>query len=270
MYYIVIAMCLSVFIGGCSKDKEPQSTQASCDEVVIQETNTSKTDYLYFMTEVLPPYNYMEDGKLTGFGVEIVHLIWQEMNIEPKKIEVLPWVQALNYIETKPNAALFTTVWTKERAAKFKFVFPFTMVGQIVLLARKDGNIKLTELTDIQKREYMVGALVDDISEKKLLKNNVPVENIEYGRDFVLLFKMLETNRIDLISIGTNPLNSTLIKAGLSMDDYEIVHEFEPTKDGIMFNSKVPDSIIASYQQALDKVRQTKEYLELLKKYDIK
>ncbi len=267
MYYIVIAMCLTIFIGGCGK--EPQKAQAS-NEVVIQETNTSKTDELYFMTEIYPPYNYVEDGKLTGFAVEIMHLIWQEIGVEPYDIEVLPWARAMHYLERKPTAALFTAGWTQERAAKFKYVVSFRVESSFILLARKNRNIELNTLTDIQRREYMVGALIDDITEKKLLKYNVPIENIQRGVDYIPLLKMLEVNRIDLISIGDVTYKTALINAGLNINDYEIVFEFEPNKNGIMFNSRVPDSVIDCYQQALDEVRQTKEYAELLKKYDNK
>ncbi len=45
------------------------------------------------MTEELPPFNYTESGKVTGFSSEIVLEISERVG-HPKAIQVMPWARA--------------------------------------------------------------------------------------------------------------------------------------------------------------------------------
>ncbi|MBT6094183.1 MAG: transporter substrate-binding domain-containing protein [Rhodospirillaceae bacterium] len=47
------------------------------------------------ITEDYRPFSYLEDGKLEGFGVEIVKLIQDRLN-DDAAIKVYPWARGYN------------------------------------------------------------------------------------------------------------------------------------------------------------------------------
>ena len=49
------------------------------------------------MTEEYPPFNFMEEGKLTGLSTEVVQQLAKKIG-HPEKIEMLPWARAYGLI----------------------------------------------------------------------------------------------------------------------------------------------------------------------------
>ena len=71
------------------------------------------------MTEELPPFNYTENGKVTGFSSEIVLEICERVG-HAKTIEVLPWARAYKSISNEDNKVLFSTTRTSKREELFR------------------------------------------------------------------------------------------------------------------------------------------------------
>ncbi len=49
------------------------------------------------MTEEYPPFNYTEDGKLTGLSSEVMAELIKRIG-HPNNIKVLPWARAYNLV----------------------------------------------------------------------------------------------------------------------------------------------------------------------------
>ena len=86
-------------------------------------------------TEDLPPYNFVNKGRLTGFSVDLVREIMQRVGtIAP--IQVVPWSRGYQKAMEEPNVALFSTVRSTQRETQFKWVGPLPPVKTYCMPAR--------------------------------------------------------------------------------------------------------------------------------------
>lgn len=75
------------------------------------------------VTEDYPPYNYEENGKVTGLSTEIVKATLDEAEIK-YSIKTYPWSRAIEMAENGENVLIFTITRNKERERNFKWVGP--------------------------------------------------------------------------------------------------------------------------------------------------
>lgn len=70
-----------------------------------------------FITETLPPYNYIENGTLIGTSVDILLRSLSAVNVHKKStdIKVYPWARAYKILITTPNTCTLSTVKSPER-----------------------------------------------------------------------------------------------------------------------------------------------------------
>jgi len=94
---------------------------------------------LNLVTEIFPPFQFEENGKLKGVSVDIVKAIQQKIN-DNSKIKVYPWNRAYKLTLKKPNYALFSTLRTKERENKFKWIGPLATM-KLVFFKNKNSDI---------------------------------------------------------------------------------------------------------------------------------
>ena len=78
---------------------------------------------IHAYTEDVPPLNYVDKGKISGYSTEVLRLAAQEAGLS-LSIEAQPWLRAYAAVQKSPNALLFTVVRTPEREAQFQWVGP--------------------------------------------------------------------------------------------------------------------------------------------------
>ena len=110
---------------------------------------------LAILTEDLPPYNYMENGTLTGATTHVVQEITRRLGISPD-IQVLPWARGYQRLRSEPNVVLFTTAHTKERDPQFHWVGPL-YVSRLEFYARKGTLRRLDSLDEARQALGKVG-----------------------------------------------------------------------------------------------------------------
>ena len=65
-------------------------------------------------TEEIPPWNYTQDQKLTGFSVEIVREMLRDLKIEDN-ITVVPWARGYRATLAGGRSVLFSIARTEHR-----------------------------------------------------------------------------------------------------------------------------------------------------------
>ena len=62
-----------------------------------------------FMTEDYPPFNYFYDGKVSGFGVDIIVQVFNELKVDKneKNIRILPWARGYRNVQKMDIGMLF-------------------------------------------------------------------------------------------------------------------------------------------------------------------
>lgn len=112
---------------------------------------TEKT--LPIATDIFPPFEIQQDGKLTGVDKETVEQVLQRMGYIPD-IQVIPWIMAKEYAKDGEVAGLFSLSKTPEQEQFYFYSDPLSTV-QDFFFKRKEDNISWQTLDDL--KNYRVG-----------------------------------------------------------------------------------------------------------------
>jgi len=211
----------------------------------------SATNKILFMTEIYPPANYIENGELKGASVEVLKLIWKEMNVKEQEIAVMPWARAYENVLNHKNYALFSMSRSKSREKLFKWVGPI-FVSTHVLVGLARNPLEINNIDDAKK--YRIGALINDISETALLDLGFPRENIESLTDISANIQKLMNGRLDLLCQSEESYHDLAEKFGYKLSDFKVYAVVNEMPNYYAFNINTPDEIIEKYQNALNKI----------------
>ena len=156
-------------------------------------SGTAPAQEMRVLTEVSPPYNYIQDDRITGSSTEIVREILRRHQ-EPDNIQVLPWARGYKLLQTRPHVALFSTTRTPEREDQFHWIGPLFKV-HFGFYARRDSGLQLDSLEDAKQ----VGAIAtykDDVKEQLLIR--MGFTNLDSSKSPANNLKKLINGRVDL------------------------------------------------------------------------
>ena len=227
---------------------------------------------LTYITEQFPPYNYQEDGKLQGVSVDLLEKAWERMgvNLNRSVIQFLPWKEGYQKTLDKTNMVLFSTARLPQREQLFKWAGPIGPIRN-VLLAKRDKIISITAPEDLEK--YRIGAINDDSAVQMLLDKGVKKEDLVLETTSSPIIEMLQNGSIDAWAYGDVAGIWLIQETGANSSDYKVAYEFGQTDYYYAFNKETPDSLVQSFQQALDNVKnntdedEISDYERILSKY---
>ncbi len=121
---------------------------------------------LTIYTEEFPPFNFSQEGKISGVSTEVVQRVLSDAGFKAKFVS-LPWEQAYGQVQQKENALIYSISRRPNRENLFKWVGILTPTTYSVfgLASRKD--IRVNKLEDLKK--YRIGVVKDDAREQYLL-----------------------------------------------------------------------------------------------------
>jgi diguanylate cyclase (GGDEF)-like protein/PAS domain S-box-containing protein len=212
-------------------------------------------------TEEYPPYNYTENGKITGISTEIVREILHRIQ-HPDSIEVSPWSKAYRLIREEDYNALYSTTRAPFRENLFKWVGPL-VPNNTVLFARTSDNISINSIDDA-RAVGQIGVYKDDYGE--LLLKQKGFTNLRAAPDNITNLKKLVDGEIDLWIINELTGNQMAREEGLAK---QIKKVFDVKKEFmyIAFSKSTPDDTIAKWQQALDEIKADGTYAQIFSKW---
>lgn len=217
------------------------------------DTATSAKDLTY-ITEQYPPYNYQEDGRLQGISVDLLEKVWERMgiNLNRSVIQLLPWTEGYERTLKENNTVLFTTFRIPEREPLFKWAGPIA-TGRDALLARSDRNITIATPEDLKK--YRIGGIVDDIAVQRLLNNGLKKEDLVLEVTSAPIIEMLKNGTIDAWAYNDLAGIWMLQQSGANASDYKVAYVLAQGDGYYAFNRETPDSIVQSFQEAIDDIK---------------
>lgn len=214
------------------------------------------------LTEELPPFNYTENGKVTGFSSEIVLELCDRIG-HPRVIKVVPWARGYRSILEEENYVLFSMTRTPQRETLFKWVGPI-YEPTIVFFAKAGSTLAIHSMDDA-KKVGKIGTYLKD-AEETLLKEAGFENLVSVGDDFLNPRKLIR-GRIDLWITGDLEGVYKARKAKVDPDDIEIVYTIKKKQYYIAFSKNTPDTEVRKWQAALDAMREDGSYERLLAKY---
>lgn len=233
--------------------------------IVLVAPFPADADCLYdldFISEEFKPYNYSEDGEAKGLAVELLRLIWKRMGVEERPIAFLPWTRAYSMAQEETSIVLFSVLRNKEREHLFKWAGPIA-TSTTVFITRSDNPVELTAIEDAANLK--IGVVRNYASEIILAKYTGltihPMKSVQ------ACVKMLESGRVDLISLEKQTFNRAVVSLGLPADSFKVVLPIHVDRSFFAFSKDVPDETVECFQKALDSARKTPEFKNLYNYY---
>ena len=231
--------------------------------VQLMKAEESSHQTFKIMTEEYPPYNFAENGKITGASTEIVQELLKRVG-HRDNIKLHSWSLAYKLIQEKAGHILFSTTKTRDREKLFKWVGPL-LPQKLVFFARKGSNYSFSTVTEA-KKVGRIGVYRDDVGD--LLLKEKGFKNLDRVIDNQLNPKKLVAKRIDLWLVGELVGNHLAVKAGLA-DKIEKVFDVLTRPLYIAFSKDTPDSVIEKWQKNLDEMKADGTYKRILEKWSV-
>ncbi|WP_261058674.1 amino acid ABC transporter substrate-binding protein [Streptococcus mitis] len=123
---LVVAGVLAACSGGAKKEEA-----ASKKEIIVATNATPK------------PFNYEENGELTGYEIEVVRAIFKDSDKYDVKFEKTEWSGVFAGLDAdRYNMAVSNISYTKERAEKYLYAAPTAKNPNVLVVKKDDPSIK--------------------------------------------------------------------------------------------------------------------------------
>ncbi|MES9961061.1 MAG: transporter substrate-binding domain-containing protein [Sedimenticola sp.] len=225
-----------------------------------------------FLTHSLQQQAYRDDhGELKGlphagkraFNLELVREMMRMVGHGGGIAEV-PLARGLKMVETMPDQALFNLSRTPARESLFKWVGPL-QVETDYLYEMKNSPSGVTSL-DEAKRVDHICVLNGGVHHETLKKKGFG--NLIAKNSYVNCFVLLKKGRINLTPSASSTVNRKLKQAGIDPGEIRQTPVVVMESGGyIAFSRSVADEVIARWQAAFDRMKQSGKYEELRKLY---
>ena len=203
--------------------------------------NTIKAQSYIAYSENMPPYNFVDSGKVSGFSTNILKQITKNSSINIKKIEILPWKRAYEMVQKTDNTILYSTGRSKERENLFSWVGPIDSI-RVGVVAKKSTNIKIEKIEELNR--YKIGTITSSFVEQKLIKNGLKQENIDSFISMESQIKKLISGRVDSVAFSIPAICYFLVEMGEDLSDYEEIYLLGEAKLYFAFNKNSDSKII--------------------------
>lgn len=236
------------------KIKESDASDSKDSKSALKDQRASAKELTY-ITEQFPPYNFEKDGKLQGIGVDLLEMAWERMgesSLNRSVIVLLPWADGYRRALNEENTVIFSTARLPHREQLFKWAGPIGPIRN-VLLAKKDKNISITAPEDLKK--YRIMAVEDDSAVQMVLDRGAKLDDLILEKTSRQAIEMLQNESVDAWAYGDTAGLWLIQESGLNAGDYRVAYVLGETDYYYAFNKGIPDSLVRSFQQALDQIK---------------
>lgn len=222
------------------------------------------------VTEEMPPFNYTENGEVTGFSTEIVKEVFRRADIHAD-FRVYPWKRAYEIALRQPDTLIYSIGRNPDRENRFKWVGVIAPVNiYFYKLAHRD-DIAVETVADAGK--YRIGAVRDDYTTQYLERQGLS-DALDISNSYVLNVRMLLGGRVDLICVDELTLADHIRREAAggrkaSMDGVEKTLFIEDLSTGMYmaFSLGTPDATVERCRTALAEMKADGTYDRIMGRY---
>ena len=103
------------------------------------------------ITEIIEPFQMMDNERLTGSNVEYLRGIYRKAKIPFPDIEVYPWVRGYDIVKNTPNTMLFAMVRTQWREPDFIWVGHMATTRYYLYKLKGNDKVRVANIQDVRK-----------------------------------------------------------------------------------------------------------------------
>lgn len=215
-----------------------------------------------FITEEYKPFNYSEDGHITGLAPDLLREICSGLDI-PFEVTLMPWEDAYTSAQNTPNAVLFSTSLNAERKSLFKWAGPYASL-EWNFYSDAGNHLSLRSLEDA-KQVGAIGVIRDYTMEQYLTEHGFT--NLVYCENNKDAFEKLLQGDIDLFPSEEISAEAALTEIGQSI--YHVNASLPIHTELLYFaiNPAVPDDVVDDIQREINRLKDNGFLLTLFRQY---
>jgi polar amino acid transport system substrate-binding protein len=207
---------------------------------------------LTLLTEENPPFNYTENGKLTGLVTDLVVETAKRANV-PYTVEVLPWSRAYGRTQAERDTCLFAMARLDNREKLFLWVGPYAS-NLWGVYGKGDFTASVRALPDL--KPYRIGGVVNDAKVEYLKENGVT--NIRMVQDDRqnpprLLLAKEDPNHLDLWVTGYYGARD--VARAANVGDTKLVFIVRDIPLYLACSPQTSPAIVNALSEAVDRIR---------------
>ena len=222
----------------------------------------SGTFALTLITEEFPPFNYTDNGNLTGVTTEVVREIARRLEIA-NHIQVLPWARGYQRLCNEPDVVLFTTARTPERESQFQWVGPL-YAFRLGFYAIKGAPLRIDSL-EAAKKVSAIATYKNDFREQIL--KSLGFSNLDSSKDPKSNIRKLVSGRVDLWFFDNIGVPKVARAAGIDPDRIKLVYTHQQHESYIAISKQTSPEISRRWQAALDEMKADGTFWWLARKW---
>lgn len=204
-----------------------------------------------------PPFEYLEDGKITGFDMDLVQEIGKLVDADIKIVDMafdglLPALQM-----KKVDMVIAGMTANEERMKTVSFTQPYYTASQVIIV--KEGNTSIKSFDDLKEKKVgvMLGftgdMVVSEIDGVKIERFNAAYAGI----------MALKADKIEAVVLDSEPAKNYVAQnKGLVLAEADA--EEEEYAIAVRKNDKV---LLEKLEKALSEIKENGTYEKLIQKY---
>lgn len=230
--------------------------------------SVAHADTLKVLTEEFPPYNYTDNGKITGFATAVVRATLEEAHIEGD-FQSLPWARAYETALDGDSVLIYSIGRSPQREKLFKWVGVIAPT-QYYLFSLPQRKLQLTRLE--QAKNFQIATVNEDVGEQFLIsKGFVKGKNLQSSAKYELNYEKLKLGRVDLWIMSELTAIYLARQAG-DVPGQMLARSYALTELGsdgyyMAFGMQTPDALVERVSKALATIKSNGTYDALKKKW---
>jgi len=193
MAVLTTVLAGSLALTGCGS-AENASTAGGSSGSQPAEQSSEKPDFTYAMSGLYKPFNFTENGELTGFDVEIGKALAEKMGMNPKPV-TNPFETIIQGLQAKKYDTIIGSMSiTEERLKAVNFTDPYYRSGSQIFVQESNDTIKSADDVKGKKIGVQKGSVYLEWAKKLTDQDKITT----YDSDITALLD-LTTGRLDAV-----------------------------------------------------------------------
>lgn len=215
------------------------------------------------LAEVMPPYNYVEDGKPAGLNIAVMRPVLARIG-HPAVFQIENLAVAVERLKSVPGTCVLNLLKTPERARAYKFVGPI-LSTEFWIFKRAEDSRRISGLEEARALRLAV-VRGDGLAVYLESKGFREGKELRYTKDVIESLLLVLDGEADALPLTQDGIDYQLAAMDRSSSLMAKAFRLEEIPGDLyaVFNTATPDSLIRAAQTSLDEMRRSGEYERIL------
>jgi len=221
------------------------------------------------VTEYFPPFQWEEDGVMTGPSTEVIQAVLEKIGTK-SSIEMYPWARAYNMALKEKNVLIYSIAKIKKREKLFKWAGSIMTRNMYFWKLKNRNDIHIKTIEDA--KEYKTASVNMDVRSQYLFNQGFDKnKNLYMVSKNEATIKLLFSGRVDFI-MDNHGLKAQVEKYGYDFDKLEKILPVVELSGEVYaaFSLATTDEIVNKFKYELKQLKDNGEYSKIMKKYEYK